>query len=170
MTACASNRRGSCTRRRPSFRLEGGSMKRLMTVVAVALLFAGCASKPPKWVVKGGNTFKDSGAKVFYGVGAITGVQNRPLAVTAADNPARPAAPRAEEDEHATDPGCSSAAGVEPPHRGIAHGLRRQAGGARGSWQDDRSVGALERHRFAARGRSGDQGCPRPALGAELLA
>jgi len=64
-------------------------MKRLMTVVAVALLFAGCASRPPKWVVKGGSTFKDSGAKVFYGVGAITGVQNRPLAVTAADNRAR---------------------------------------------------------------------------------
>src|SRR5438034_5229461 len=64
-------------------------MKRLMTVVVIALLFAGFASSPPKWVVKGGNTFNDSGAKVFYGVGAITGVQNRPLAVTAADNRAR---------------------------------------------------------------------------------
>lgn len=65
-------------------------MKRLLTVVAVALLFAGCAtSTPPRWVVKGGSAFKDSGAKVFYGVGAITGVQNRPLATTAADNRAR---------------------------------------------------------------------------------
>lgn len=64
-------------------------MKRLLTVLAVVLLFAGCASKPPKWVVKGGSAFKDSGAKVFYGVGAITGIQNRPLAVTAADNRAR---------------------------------------------------------------------------------
>ena len=39
--------------------------------------------------MKGGSAFKDSGAKVFYGVGAITGVQNRPLAVPAADNRAR---------------------------------------------------------------------------------
>src|SRR5262249_45962996 len=74
---------------RPSLRPKGGSMKRLISIVAISLLFAGCASKPPKWVVKGGSTFKDSGAKAFYGVGAITGVQNRPLAVTAADNRAR---------------------------------------------------------------------------------
>jgi hypothetical protein len=60
-----------------------------LAVFAVALLLAGCASKPPKWVDKGASAFKDSGAKVFYGVGAITGVQNRPLAVTAADNRAR---------------------------------------------------------------------------------
>jgi hypothetical protein len=43
----------------------------------------------PDWVNRGSGAFSDGGSKSFYGVGAITGVRNKPLAVTAADNRAR---------------------------------------------------------------------------------
>jgi len=73
------------------------------TVWVTALLMAslsgftgGCASTKgsiapsgPVWVNKGSGAFSDGGAKAFYGVGAVTGVQNKPLAITAADNRAR---------------------------------------------------------------------------------
>jgi len=44
---------------------------------------------PPEWVTRGGGAFKDTGDKVFYGVGAVSGVKNPPLARTAAENRAR---------------------------------------------------------------------------------
>lgn len=47
------------------------------------------ATQPPEWVTKGSGAFKDAGNKVFYGVGAITGVRNKPLAQTASENRAR---------------------------------------------------------------------------------
>jgi LPP20 lipoprotein len=47
------------------------------------------ATQPPEWVGKGSGAFKDAGNKVFYGVGAITGVRNKPLAQTASENRAR---------------------------------------------------------------------------------
>jgi hypothetical protein len=40
-------------------------------------------------VIKGSGAFKDTGESVFYGVGAVTGVHNKPLAVTSAENRAR---------------------------------------------------------------------------------
>jgi hypothetical protein len=60
------------------------------------ILTAGCAGRhpaaggqPPDWVIRGSGAFKDSGNKVFYGVGAVTGVRNRPLAQSASENRAR---------------------------------------------------------------------------------
>ena len=56
---------------------------------------AGCAkklpheTKAPAWVTQGSAAFKDSEKKVFYGVGSVTGVKNKPLARTAAENRAR---------------------------------------------------------------------------------
>lgn len=70
-------------------------MKGMLVGVAVAV-FAGCASKAalmpketPAWVIKGSGAFKDTGESVFYGVGAVIGVHNKPLAVTSAENRAR---------------------------------------------------------------------------------
>ena len=78
--------------------------KHLINVILGGLLAAllpltmvGCAgkqavsssAKAPEWVVKGSGAFKDAGKKVFYGVGAITGVRNKPLAQTASENRAR---------------------------------------------------------------------------------
>ena len=70
---------------------------KLVAIVCAALLFSACGGKPavkysstaPDWVVKGGATFKDAGKQVFYGVGAVTGVKNPPLATSVADNRAR---------------------------------------------------------------------------------
>ena len=60
-----------------------------------AVILASCAGvKPsptgePAWVTKGSGAFKNEGKQVFYGVGAISGVRNKPLARTAAQNRAR---------------------------------------------------------------------------------
>jgi hypothetical protein len=65
-------------------------------ILMIPLLVFGCVgskrmggAKPPAWVLQGSGAFKDAGNKVFYGVGAVTGIRNRPLAETAADNRAR---------------------------------------------------------------------------------
>jgi len=70
-------------------------MTKVLVVVAVVLL-AGCGGKQvlmpkeaPAWVIKGSGAFKDSGEHAFYGVGSVTGVHNKPLAVTVAENRAR---------------------------------------------------------------------------------
>ena len=44
---------------------------------------------PPKWVLKGGGAYKDSGGKAFYGVGSATGIKNFSLQRVAADDRAR---------------------------------------------------------------------------------
>jgi hypothetical protein len=44
---------------------------------------------PPKWVMKGGGSFKDSNGKAFYGVGAASGIKNFSLQRTVADDRAR---------------------------------------------------------------------------------
>jgi len=75
----------------------------LQIILSVALILplislgimAGCAKKlPPEavvpaWVTKGSAAFNDQGSRVFYGVGAVSGVKNKPLARTAAENRAR---------------------------------------------------------------------------------
>lgn len=58
------------------------------------LLLASCAghkakNEEPEWVRKGNGAFLDKDQKAFYGIGAISGVMNKPLAKTAADNRAR---------------------------------------------------------------------------------
>lgn len=72
-------------------------VKLLSIILTIALAGAiGCStkphgysSKPPAWVEMGSGAFDDGGSKVFYGVGAVSGVKNKPLAKTASDNRAR---------------------------------------------------------------------------------
>ena len=48
------------------------------------------AAQAPEWVNKGSGAFADAGGtSVFYGVGMVTGIQNRALSVQAADQRAR---------------------------------------------------------------------------------
>ena len=67
-------------------------------LLAVALLLmTGCASAPakldepemPQWVYKGSGAFDDGGGKVFYGVGIASGISNKALLFSTADNRAR---------------------------------------------------------------------------------
>ncbi len=63
----------------------------IMVLLISGALFVslyGCAGSAPKWVNKGSGAFQ-SDTKAFYGVGAIKGVQNKPLATKTADNRAR---------------------------------------------------------------------------------
>jgi hypothetical protein len=67
-----------------------------ITLLLLAVWMTGCAGgpkvtggKPPEWVLKGSGAFKDAGNKIFYGVGSVTGIRNRSLANTSADNRAR---------------------------------------------------------------------------------
>jgi hypothetical protein len=65
-----------------------------MFIAGVGIM-AGCASKhklvagAPDWVNRGSGAFEEAGDKVFYGVGAVTGVNSQPLATQAADQRAR---------------------------------------------------------------------------------
>lgn len=78
-------------------------MKRLRTIIFIGMILSltgfggivGCAKKVPSaavapdWVIKGSAAFKDNGSRVFYGVGAVSGVKNKPLARTSAEDRAR---------------------------------------------------------------------------------
>ena len=55
---------------------------------AMMLMLAAC-SGTPKWVAKGGGYMSEKDSKAFYGVGAVTGIRNEPLAKETADNRAR---------------------------------------------------------------------------------
>ncbi len=44
---------------------------------------------PPEWVTRGSGAFTDQNAKVFYGVGSVSGIRNQGLARKTADNRAR---------------------------------------------------------------------------------
>lgn len=68
----------------------------LFIVFAALILPAGgCSSKhemvpgAPDWVNLGSGAFEDSGEKVFYGVGAVTGISSPSLKTQAADQRAR---------------------------------------------------------------------------------
>jgi hypothetical protein len=68
-------------------------------IIAVVFLTFGCASSPkesadsaakgPEWVMKGSGAFDVDGTKVFYGVGAASGIKNKALLRQTADNRAR---------------------------------------------------------------------------------
>ena len=60
------------------------------TGLAIVLLvgLAACGG-PPKWVQKGSGAFNEKDSKAFYGVGAVVGVRNEPLAWDTAENRAR---------------------------------------------------------------------------------
>jgi len=69
-----------------------GSLVILLVLPAMLLGCAGSSlrgGKMPDWVKEGSGTFRDAGEKVFYGVGAVVGIQNEPLARTSAENRAR---------------------------------------------------------------------------------
>ena len=60
--------------------------------LGLAVLFimglAACGG-PPKWVQKGSGAFNEKDSKAFYGVGAVSGVRNAPLAWETAENRGR---------------------------------------------------------------------------------
>jgi hypothetical protein len=72
-----------------------GWWKTLLLLAAAAALAAGCSSKhrlvpgAPEWVNRGGGAYRDAGERVFYGVGAVTGIASQPLAAQAAEQRAR---------------------------------------------------------------------------------
>lgn len=57
-------------------------------MIAVILLGLSACGGPPKWVKYGSPSLSDK-EKAFYGVGAVTGIKNEPLAWDAAENRAR---------------------------------------------------------------------------------
>ncbi len=70
----------------------------LCIIVVVGIFFvAGCASAPPpkkvdkgpEWVWKGSGAFDTDKGKVFYGVGVASGISNKALLRSTADNRAR---------------------------------------------------------------------------------
>ena len=78
-------------------RVVAGLLSTVTLAVLTGCVTSGPAPAPnpmvaqaPEWVNKGSGAFKDSGnGMVFYGVGSVSGVRNRSLAITAADDRAR---------------------------------------------------------------------------------
>src|SRR5437773_8945123 len=62
---------------------------RVWAILFVPIFMLAACSGTPKWVDKGGGYMNEKNSKAFYGVGAVTGVRNQPLAKEAADNRAR---------------------------------------------------------------------------------
>jgi hypothetical protein len=58
-----------------------------LTVLLMGTLVA-CGG-PPKWVQHGSGAFNEKDSKAFYGVGAVSGVRNAPLAWDTAENRGR---------------------------------------------------------------------------------
>ena len=58
-------------------------------IVSTLMLMLVACSGTPKWVSKGGGYMSEKDSKAFYGVGAVTGIRNEPLAKETADNRAR---------------------------------------------------------------------------------
>ena len=67
----------------------------LLLAAVVSMAATGCTGKhklvpgAPEWVNRGSGAFDDEGEKVFYGIGAVTGISSQPLAVQTADQRAR---------------------------------------------------------------------------------
>jgi len=72
----------------PPGRLRKSRAFSFLIFSALALILAAC-SGTPKWVSKGGGYMSEKDQKAFYGVGAVTGIRNEPLAKETADNRAR---------------------------------------------------------------------------------
>jgi hypothetical protein len=60
-----------------------------ISIIAGAVLLLAACSGTPKWVGKGGGYMSEKDRKAFYGVGAVAGIRNEPLAKETADNRAR---------------------------------------------------------------------------------
>ncbi|MBN1849762.1 MAG: LPP20 family lipoprotein [Deltaproteobacteria bacterium] len=77
--------------------MKGKGWKVLAVVLGIGLLFfIGCGGKEaapvatgPAWVMKGSGAFDTDKGKVFYGVGVASGIKNRALLISTADNRAR---------------------------------------------------------------------------------
>jgi len=82
--------------------MKGKAVKGFCILVAVGVLvFVGCAKKKPEpapsgappgspaWVYKGSGAFDVDKGKIFYGVGIASGIQNKALLFSTADNRAR---------------------------------------------------------------------------------
>lgn len=71
------------------------NLKWLVVCSLLLLSAVGCSSKhklvagAPDWVNQGSGAFDEAGAKIFYGVGAVSGISSQTLAVQAADQRAR---------------------------------------------------------------------------------
>ncbi len=77
--------------------MKGNIVKVVCVLVALGVLFAiGCAKKEPAppiagpaWTYKGSGAFDVDKGKVFYGVGIASGIKNKALLFSTADNRAR---------------------------------------------------------------------------------
>lgn len=65
-------------------------------VLSALLLVSGCSRTPegdfaqgPEWIYKGSGAFDVEKGKVFYGVGVASGIKNKALLISTADNRAR---------------------------------------------------------------------------------
>ena len=56
--------------------------------ILLVMGLAACGG-PPKWVEKGSGAYNEKDSKAFYGVGAVAGVRNAPLAWDTAENRGR---------------------------------------------------------------------------------
>ncbi len=61
---------------------------RILIVVVFSLILVSCGG-PPNWVEEGSGVMNQDDSQSIYGVGAIVGVKNEPLAWEAAENRAR---------------------------------------------------------------------------------
>ncbi len=57
-------------------------------MAGATMALTGCGG-PPTWVKKGSGAYNDKDSKAFYGVGAVIGIKNEPLAWDTAENRAR---------------------------------------------------------------------------------
>jgi hypothetical protein len=67
------------------------SAARFYLILGICAWALTACSGTPKWVAKGGGYMSEKDRKAFYGVGAVTGIRNEPLAKETADNRARAA-------------------------------------------------------------------------------
>jgi hypothetical protein len=61
---------------------------RMILALSLVIGLAACGG-PPSWVKKGSGVMNEKDHKAFYGVGAVKGIKNEPLAWDAAENRAR---------------------------------------------------------------------------------
>ena len=76
--------------------MKGKGVKILCILLGVGVLFSmGCAGKKPgvpagpSWTYKGSGAFDVDKEKIFYGVGIASGIKNKALLISTADNRAR---------------------------------------------------------------------------------
>jgi len=79
--------------------MQAKHLQSMAVFLVLVLLFAGCGKKPkpsadsavkgPAWVTRGSGAFEDEDGKVFYGVGAASGISDKVLLRQTADNRAR---------------------------------------------------------------------------------